>query len=49
MTWWRVDYIVGNCHKTKYVKGDDAAEAIKYARVKNIEDLNPVDESEVPE
>ena len=38
---WRVDYIVGNCHKSKYVVAVDAPHAIKKARVKNIEDLEP--------
>ena len=44
MMLWRVDYIVGSWHKTKYVKADTASEAIKKARVKNIEDLEPVAE-----
>ena len=39
---WRVDYVVGNNYRTKYVNADTAAEAIKKANVKNIEDLNPV-------
>lgn len=38
---WRVDYVVGNYHKSKYVTATDAPEAIKKARVKNIEDLEP--------
>lgn len=40
---WRVDYIVGNTYKVKYVIADTAAQAIKKARVKNIVDLNSVE------
>lgn len=42
---WRVGYEVGSCHyRVKYVEADTAAEAIKKARVKNIDDLEPVEE-----
>ena len=41
---WRVDYVVGNTYKVKYVIADSASEAIKKARVKNIVDLNIVKE-----
>ena len=41
---WIVDYVVGNWHKSKRVLAETAAEAIKKARVKNIEDLFPEDE-----
>lgn len=39
---WRVDYVVGNTYKVKYVIADSASQAIKKARVKNIVDLNIV-------
>ena len=39
---WRVDYVVGNTYKVKYVIADSAFQAIKKARVKNIVDLNIV-------
>lgn len=39
---WRVDYVVGNTYKVKYVIADSASQAIKKARVKNIVDLNVV-------
>lgn len=39
---WRVDYVVGNTYKVKYVIADSALQAIKKARVKNIVDLNIV-------
>lgn len=41
---WIVRYIVGNSHKVKYIYAKDATSAIKKARVKNIEDLYPVEE-----
>ena len=41
---WYVDYIVGNTHKTKKVRAKTAKEAIKRARVKDIEDLRTEDE-----
>ena len=41
---WRVDYVVGNTYKVKYVIADSASQAIKKARVKNIVDLNIVEE-----
>ena len=41
---WVVDYVVGNTYKTKYVKANNAQEAIKRARVKNIEDLYTYEE-----
>lgn len=40
---WRVDYVVGNTYKVKYVIADSASQAIKKARVKNIVDLNIVE------
>lgn len=42
MKLWRVDYVVGSYHKAKYIKAETAQEAIKKARVKNIEDLQIV-------
>lgn len=42
---WRVDYVVGNTYKVKYVEAKTNTEAIKKAKVKNIVDLNPVDET----
>lgn len=36
---WVVEYVVGNTYKVKYVKAKSAQDAIKKARVKNIEDL----------
>lgn len=42
---WLVDYVVGNTYKVKYVYADTAEKAIKKARVKNIDDLYPVDEN----
>lgn len=36
---WRVDYVVGNTYKCKYVYANTAEEAIKKARIKNIIDL----------
>ena len=41
---WYVDYIVGNTHKTKKVRAKTAKEAIKRARVKDIEDIMTEDE-----
>lgn len=40
---WRVDYVVGNTYKVKYVVADTSTQAIKKARVKNIVDLNPIE------
>lgn len=40
-----VDYVVGNTYKVKYVEAKTNTEAIKKAKVKNIVDLNPVDET----
>ena len=40
---WRVDYVVGNTYKVKYVIANSASQAIKKARVKNIVDLNIVE------
>ena len=37
---WRVDYVVGNTYKVKYITAETAEQAIKKARVKNIVDLN---------
>lgn len=42
MTKWRVDYVIGNTYKVKYVDAKTNIEAIKKAKVKNIVDLNPV-------
>ncbi len=41
---WRIDYVVGNTYKVKYIIADSASQAIKRARVKNIVDLNIVKE-----
>lgn len=41
---WRVDYVVGNTYKVKFVNAETNTEAIKKAKVKNIVDLNIVDE-----
>lgn len=41
---WRIDYVVGNTYKVKYVIADSASQAIKKARIKNIVDLNIVKE-----
>ena len=41
---WRIDYVVGNTYKVKYVIADSASQAIKRARVKNIVDLNIIKE-----
>ena len=38
---WRVDYCVGNTYKVKEVIASTAEQAIKRARVKNIEDIRP--------
>lgn len=43
---WRVDYVVGNTYKVKCVEAKTNTEAIKKAKVKNIVDLNPVDDME---
>lgn len=43
---WRVDYVVGNTYKVKYVIADSASQAIKKARVKNIVDLNIIGDVE---
>ena len=40
---WRVDYVVGNSEKVKYVIADSASKDIKKARVKKIVDLNIVE------
>lgn len=37
---WRVDYVVGNTYKVKYVFAETSQKAIKKAKVKNIIDLN---------
>lgn len=37
---WRIDYVVGNTCKVKYILADTAEQAIKKARIKNIVDLN---------
>ena len=37
---WRVDYVVGNTYKSKFVYATTAKEAIKKARIKNIIDLD---------
>ena len=37
---WRIDYVVGNTYKVKYITAETAEQAIKKARVKNIVDLN---------
>ena len=42
---WRVDYVVGNTYKVKCVEAKTNTEAIKKAKVKNIVDLNPVDDT----
>lgn len=41
---WCVRYVVGCWHKYKEVYADTAEEAIRKARVKNIEDLYPIEE-----
>lgn len=41
---WRVDYVVGNTYKVKYVFANDAVGAIKKAKVKNIVDLTICEE-----
>ena len=38
---WRVDYVVGNTYKVKYVYAKNNEQAIKRANVKNIVDLTP--------
>lgn len=43
---WRVDYVVDNTYKVKYVIADSASQAIKKARVKNIVDLNIIGDVE---
>ena len=45
MKTWVVDYVVGSWYKSKRVKAETAADAIKKARVKNIVDLFPEDEN----
>ena len=41
---WCIDYVVGNTYKVKYVYAKTAQEAIKKAKIKNIVDLNIVEE-----
>ena len=41
---WEVTYIVGNTYRVKYVYAGTADVAIKKARVKNIKDLQIVEE-----
>lgn len=41
---WLVGYVVGNTYKYKYVMAGTESEAIKKARVKNIDELAPVRE-----
>lgn len=41
---WRVDYVVGNTYKVKYVYAKTNTEAIKKARIKNIVDLTIVED-----
>jgi hypothetical protein len=45
MVRWQIDYCVGNTYKVKYVYAENAEKAIKKARIKNIVDLNIVDEN----
>jgi hypothetical protein len=45
MVRWQIDYCVGNIYKVKYVYAENAEKAIKKARIKNIVDLNIVDEN----
>ena len=42
---WRVGYWVGNTYKVKYVYAEDNTKAIKKARIKNIVELDIVDEN----
>lgn len=42
---WRVEYVVGNTYKSKYIFAETANDAIKKAKIKNIVDLYPVDEN----
>lgn len=42
---WEVHYVVGNWYKYKEVKAATAEDAIRKARVKNIVDLFPKEES----
>jgi len=42
---WRVDYVVGSTYKVKYVNAETNTQAVKRARVKNIVDLNVVNQS----
>ena len=41
---WRVDYVVGDTYKVKYVITDNASQAIKKSAGQNIIDLNIVKE-----
>lgn len=38
---WRVDYVVGNTYRVKYVYAENNIQAIKKAKVKNIVELTP--------
>lgn len=44
---WRVDYVVGNTYKIKFVYAENSTEAIKKAKVKHIVDLNIAEKSEM--
>ena len=41
---WRVDYVIGNTYKVKYIEAETAQAAIKKARIKNIVDIMPYSE-----
>ena len=41
---WRIDYVVGNTYKSKYVKAENAEQALKRGRVrKSVVDLDIVE------
>ena len=42
---WRINYVVGNTYKYKYVFAETNTQAIKKARIKNIIELYVVDEN----
>ena len=44
MTKWNVGYWIGNTYTYKYVYADTAAQAIKKARIKSIDEVYPGEE-----
>jgi len=46
---WCIDYRVGNTYKVKYVLAENASKAIRMSRIKNIVDLQIVEQEKEKE